>query len=240
MTSLDSNPLRRSLLACAVAASLALSAGVASAQTTNNDRPAKAGTEAKRADNDARKAWEQTHRASKIIGSEVRNPQDQKVGRVKDLVISDPSSGTISHVVVAVGGVMGMGDKLFAVPFRDLQQAPGKNYLVLSTSSDLSQAFDEKSWPDQAAWHDRSQTSRSSLPPATDMTVASPGTSPASTPSATTPTVSTPTASTSSATTPTASTPTTSTTTTSTTTTTAPTASTSPSTADTTQPTTPQ
>jgi sporulation protein YlmC with PRC-barrel domain len=218
MASPDSNPFRRSLLACAVAASVALSAGVSLAQNTNNDRPNKATTEAKRTDNDARKAWEQTHRASKIIGSEVRNPQDQKVGSVKDLVIGDPSSGTISHVVVAVGGVMGMGDKLFAVPFRDLQQTPGKNYLVLSTSSDLSQAFDEKSWPDQAAWREGPQTSRTSLPPAPDTTVASPSPS-------------------SAAGTPTASSPPTSSTTTGTTTPPPP-ASTSPSTADTTPQTT--
>jgi sporulation protein YlmC with PRC-barrel domain len=208
MASLNSTAWRRSLLACAVAASLALSAGGTAAQGTNDDRSPKASTEAKRAASDARKTWEQTHRASKIIGSEVRNPQDQKVGSVKDLVIGDPASGTISHVVVAVGGVMGMGDKLFAVPFRDLQQAPGKNYLVLSANSDLSQAFDEKSWPNQAAWQDRNQTSRNALPAATDTTVASPGASPAST-------------------------PTTSTTTTSTTTTTVP-AGTSPSAADTT------
>jgi sporulation protein YlmC with PRC-barrel domain len=191
MASLHSNHFRRSVLACAVAAGLALSAGGTAAQNTNDDRSPKASTEAKRAANDARKAWEQTHRASKIIGSEVRNPQDQKVGSVKDLVIGDPSSGTISHVVVAVGGVMGMGDKLFAVPFSELQRVPGKNYLVLSTSSDLSQAFDEKSWPNQAAWQDRNQSGRTSLPPATDTAAASPSASPASTPTTSTTTTST-------------------------------------------------
>jgi len=232
MASLHSNHFRRSLLACAIAAGLALSAGGAAAQNTNDDRSPKASTEAKRASNDARKACEQTHRASKIIGSEVRNPQDQKVGSVKDLVIADPASGTISHVVVAVGGVMGMGDKLFAVPFSELHRAPGKNYLVLSTSSDLSQAFDEKSWPNQAAWQDRNQASRTSPAAATDTTAASPSASPASTSAASASPASASPASASPA-----STPTTSTTTTSTTTTTAP-ASTSPSTAETTPQTT--
>src|SRR5829696_586645 len=148
MISPDSKPFCRSLLACAVAAGLALSAGGTAAQSTGDNRSpttsaaAKPSADTKRAEKDARKDWERTHRATKIIGSEVRNPQDQKVGNVKDLVLGDPSSGTISHVVVAVGGVLGMGDKLFAVPFQDLQQVPGKNYLVLSHSSDLSQAFD--------------------------------------------------------------------------------------------------
>ena len=163
-----SNSFHQSLLACAVAAGLALSAGGAIAQTPSNDRTAAPDT--KRAEKDARKGWEQTHRASKIIGTEVRNPQDKKVGRVKDLVLSDPSSGTISHAVVAVGGVAGVGDKLFAVPFSQLQPAPGKDYLVLSGTSDLSKAFDENSWPADTAWQKESATptSRSAAAPSTE------------------------------------------------------------------------
>src|SRR5690349_9431074 len=151
MKASPSNPYGRTLLACAVAAGLAFSAATTSAQTS--DHPSKASTETKKGEKDARKSWEQSHRASKIIGSEVRSAQDQKVGKVKDLVLSDPSSGTISHVVVSVGGVAGMGDKLFAVPFSEIHQAPGKDYFVLSASSDLSKGFDDKSWPTDAAWN---------------------------------------------------------------------------------------
>jgi sporulation protein YlmC with PRC-barrel domain len=160
-------PCRRALLSCAVAAGIALSAGGAAAQNTNDVRsPSPAKAETKREEKDARKQWEQTHRASRIIGSEVRNPQDQKVGRVKDLVLADPSSGTISHAVVSIGGVAGMGDKLFAVPFNQLQRAPGKDYLVLSGSSDLSKAFDEKSWPEETAWQGGYAGRAASAPPA--------------------------------------------------------------------------
>ena len=161
-------PFRRALLSCAVAAGIALSAGGAAAQNTSDVRsPSPAKAETKREEKDARKHWEQTHRASRIIGSEVRNPQDQKVGRVKDLVLADPSSGTISHAVVSIGGVAGMGDKLFAVPFSQLQRAPGKDYLVLSGSSDLSKAFDEKSWPEETAWQGRGDAGRTASAPAT-------------------------------------------------------------------------
>lgn len=175
MKSSSSNPFARSLLAAAIAAGLALSAGSVYAQADNPS--SKASTETKRGEKDARKAWEQTHRASKIIGSEVRNAQDQKVGKVKDLVLSDPSSGTISHVVVSVGGVAGMGDKLFAVPFNEIHQAQGKDYLVLSASSDLSKGFDDKSWPTDTAWRDSSAASRPAATPAP-----APGPTAASTP----------------------------------------------------------
>jgi sporulation protein YlmC with PRC-barrel domain len=180
----NSNPFRRSLLAGAVAAGLALSMGHAAAQSGDNraaksSNEAKQSTETKRAEKDARKNWEQTHRASKIIGSEVRNAQNKKVGEVKDLVLADPSSGTISHVVVSVGGVAGMGDKLFAVPFDQIEQASaGRDYLVLSGSSDLSKGFDEKSWPtDGMAWREGSNGNRAAAAPATSS-------SPAVTPSA--------------------------------------------------------
>jgi sporulation protein YlmC with PRC-barrel domain len=182
MKSSSSNPFARSLLTAAVAAGLALSAGGAIGQT--GDHPSsKASTETKRGEKDARKAWEQTHRASKIIGSEVRNAQDQKVGKVKDLVLGDPSSGTISHVVVSVGGVAGMGDKLFAVPFSEIHQAQGKDYLVLSASSDLSKGFDDKNWPTDTAWHNGSgagRTSSASAPAAAPSPASTPAPSSAS------------------------------------------------------------
>ena len=116
---------RASLLFSALAASFALSLGPASAQTTSgsnanaNANPPSANAaykaDRKAADN-ADEAWQRTHRASKIIGTEVRNADGKKIGTVKDLVIDDPQSGRISQVVIAVGGVLGVGDKLFAVP----------------------------------------------------------------------------------------------------------------------------
>jgi sporulation protein YlmC with PRC-barrel domain len=168
----NSNPFRRSLLAGAVTAGLALSMGHAAAQNVDNQatksrNETRQSTETKRAEKDARKSWEQSHRASKIIGSEVRSAQDQKVGTVKDLVLADPSSGTISHVVVSVGGVAGMGDKLFLVPFDQVQHASGKDYFVLSASSDLSKGFDEKSWPTDTVSLERSGANRQAATPAT-------------------------------------------------------------------------
>lgn len=176
-----SSPFRRSLLAAAVAAGLALSMGQAAAQ--NNDSRKQA-TETKRAEKDARKSWEQSHRASKIIGAEVRNAQYQKVGKVKDLVLSDPSSGTISHFVVAVGGVAGIGDKLFLVPFNEVQHTSDKDYFVLSASSDLSKGFDDNNWPTGTAAQQGGADRTASTPPASSSAAttpsASPGTSAAS------------------------------------------------------------
>jgi hypothetical protein len=60
-----------------------------------------------------------------------------------------------------------MGDKLFLVPFDQVQHASGKDYFVLSASSDLSKGFDEKSWPTDTVSLERSGANRQAATPAT-------------------------------------------------------------------------
>lgn len=54
-------------------------------------------------------------RASKLIGSAVYNDQNQKVGSVDDLIVKDDNR--IVMAIVSVGGFLGLGNKLVAVPF---------------------------------------------------------------------------------------------------------------------------
>jgi sporulation protein YlmC with PRC-barrel domain len=57
-------------------------------------------------------------RASRIIGSAVYNDKDQKIGSVDDLVVGADKS---LQAVLSVGGFLGMGSKMVAVPFDKLQ-----------------------------------------------------------------------------------------------------------------------
>jgi hypothetical protein len=57
-------------------------------------------------------------RTSKIVGSSVYNDQDQKIGSIDDLVITNDKT---LHAVLSVGGFLGMGSKLVEVPFDKLQ-----------------------------------------------------------------------------------------------------------------------
>jgi len=66
-------------------------------------------------------------RASKIIGQTVQNDQNQRVGKVEDLIVT--SGDRITIAIVSVGGFLGMGDKLVAVPWEQLR-AEG-DHLVL-------------------------------------------------------------------------------------------------------------
>ena len=57
------------------------------------------------------KAMQQVSRASKIIGSPVKNPSGESLGNIKELVV-DPESGQVVYAVVSFGGILGLGNKL--------------------------------------------------------------------------------------------------------------------------------
>ncbi|HTD18458.1 MAG TPA: PRC-barrel domain-containing protein, partial [Ktedonobacteraceae bacterium] len=60
-------------------------------------------------------------KGSTFIGADVENPQGQNLGDIKDMVI-DRASGRIAYAVVSFGGFLGMGEKLFAVPWGAFAQ----------------------------------------------------------------------------------------------------------------------
>jgi hypothetical protein len=80
-------------------------------------------------------------RASKIVGSSVYNDHDQKIGSIDDLVIGSDHS---LQAVLSVGGFLGMGSKMVAVPFNKLDfgntKGSSDNRVVLpgSTKEDLT------------------------------------------------------------------------------------------------------
>lgn len=64
-------------------------------------------------------------RASKLIGSAVYNENNESIGEVDDILI--PAGGTAPVAVISVGGFLGIGAKLVAVPYDRLQMAANSN-----------------------------------------------------------------------------------------------------------------
>ena len=64
-------------------------------------------------------------RASKLIGSGVYNDQNQKIGSIDDLILTRDDK--VSIAVISVGGFLGIGNKLVAVPYNQLRFAPTKD-----------------------------------------------------------------------------------------------------------------
>jgi sporulation protein YlmC with PRC-barrel domain len=59
-------------------------------------------------------------RARNIEGMVVKNPEGQELGKVEDVVV-DMATGKVRYAAIAFGGFLGVGDKLFAVPFHSLR-----------------------------------------------------------------------------------------------------------------------
>jgi len=99
------------------------------------------------------KSMQQVSRASKIIGASVKSPAGEGLGDIKELVL-DPESGQVVYAVVSYGGVMGMGDKLFAIPWKALGWLRDKEYYTLDVDkATLAKApgFDKNHWPESSA-----------------------------------------------------------------------------------------
>jgi len=96
-------------------------------------------------------------RASKLIGMNIQNTEGKAVGSINDLVV-DADTGKIHYAAVTYGGFLGIGNKMFAVPFEAFQFRAARNnandrVLVLDvTQSQLegSVGFDEDNWPNFA------------------------------------------------------------------------------------------
>ncbi|MBV9735327.1 MAG: PRC-barrel domain-containing protein [Acidisphaera sp.] len=57
-------------------------------------------------------------RSSRIVGANVYNDSNQSIGTVNDLIVGD--DGKVTTAVISVGGFLGIGSKLVAVPYDQL------------------------------------------------------------------------------------------------------------------------
>jgi len=77
-------------------------------------------------------------RASKLIGAAVYSDQNERIGSVDDLVMTDGNKVTVA--VVAVGGFLGLGSKLVAVPFEQMKRDGERMVLAGATKDTLNAA----------------------------------------------------------------------------------------------------
>jgi len=86
----------------------------------------------------------------KLIGYKVEGLRGESLGRIEDLLISD-EEGRVAYAVVSVGGLLGLGNKLSAVPWSTLRlDNPKKRVLVDLDRNTLASmpGFDKDRWPD--------------------------------------------------------------------------------------------
>jgi sporulation protein YlmC with PRC-barrel domain len=103
------------------------------------------------AQKEANEAMQQMSRASKIIGTPVVGPKGESLGSVDDLIV-DPETSQVAYAVVSYGEVMGMGGKLFGIPWKAMLWNQEKHhYLINVDPATLAKSpgfsFDADKWP---------------------------------------------------------------------------------------------
>lgn len=88
--------------------------------------------------------------ATSIIGDKIENKQGEHIGKIKDLML-DIQYGKVEYVVIEFGGFLGLGEKLFAVPFSALEVNRHKKDFVLDVDKSFMEkapGFDKNHWPE--------------------------------------------------------------------------------------------
>lgn len=87
--------------------------------------------------------------ADTLVGDRVVNAQGESLGKIRDIMIDVPS-GRVAYAVLSFGGVLGMGDKLFAIPWAALALDADQQCFVLDLDKERlrnAPGFDKDHWP---------------------------------------------------------------------------------------------
>ncbi|HTS32035.1 MAG TPA: PRC-barrel domain-containing protein [Bryobacteraceae bacterium] len=90
--------------------------------------------------------------ASTLEGDKVENQAGEDVGKIDEIMIDIPS-GKVAYAVLSFGGVLGMGGKLFAVPWSALTVDQDNKCFILDVDKqtlETAPGFDKNHWPDMA------------------------------------------------------------------------------------------
>jgi sporulation protein YlmC with PRC-barrel domain len=146
----------------ALAALLSIAPGVAGAQTQTDtktnvetttegtDTQVDATTETEVDDEEvvteAEKDAEEGVNAAELIGDSVENPEGDVLGDIETLVVDE--DGTIQHVIIGVGGFLGIGEKEVAIAWEQIEIVPEEDRIVANITREELDAAAEFDWPE--------------------------------------------------------------------------------------------
>lgn len=88
--------------------------------------------------------------ATSIIGDKVESMSGEDLGSIDNLMVN-VRTGRVEYAVIEYGSFLGIGGKLFAIPFEELRVLPGKQVFTVDRDKDylrMSPGFDKTHWPD--------------------------------------------------------------------------------------------
>lgn len=88
--------------------------------------------------------------AGTLTGDRVVNLQNEDIGKVEEIMI-DIHTGRVAYVVVSFGGMLGIGNKLFAVPWSSISVNTERKCFVMDANKERlknAPGFDQDNWPE--------------------------------------------------------------------------------------------
>src|SRR6266542_2627241 len=87
--------------------------------------------------------------AGTLTGDRVRNSAGEDLGKIEEIMIDIPT-GRVAYAVLSFGGFLGMGNKLFAVPWEALTVDEVNHEFVMNADKQMLESapgFDKDNWP---------------------------------------------------------------------------------------------
>lgn len=92
--------------------------------------------------------------ATAIIGERILGSDGKELGKVEEVAMN-LTTGEVSYLVLAAGGVMGFGGKFYALPLESLTFNPEDKTFTIDLNKKqlkLIPEFDKHNWPKKATW----------------------------------------------------------------------------------------
>ena len=90
--------------------------------------------------------------AGTLAGDRVRNSAGEDLGKLEEIMLDVPT-GRVAYAVLSFGGFLGMGNKLFAIPWQALELNERDKEFILNVDKqrlENAPGFDKDNWPDMA------------------------------------------------------------------------------------------
>lgn len=105
---------------------------------------------------DASTPYRRVLSATSLTKDYIYNHMNQEIGSLKELMIDVPS-GRVAYVVLAVGGFLGLGERLFAIPWQLLTLDEDRKCFVMDVQKEQLErapSLNPDNWPDMtdASW----------------------------------------------------------------------------------------
>lgn len=90
--------------------------------------------------------------ASTLEGDQIRNSAGDDLGKLEEIML-DVTKGRVAYAVLSFGGFLGIGSKLFAIPWEALKLDEKNHGFILDVDRERLEnapGFDKDNWPNMA------------------------------------------------------------------------------------------